>query len=289
MHRIGDVYEDLLFAGSNLEGEVLGTKETIAALGHEDFSKYINDWYGFKNVVFVVAGDENVVGQEELVSKVEQYLQKGGQDRAAHEHDSFFKENVYGSDRKAIVYKDTEQAHFILGFPTFPRSNGKKYPLSILSTLLGRTMSSRMFTQIRDNLGLCYYIRSGTDYYHDGGTFTASAGVDPNRISEALTATKQEFLKLHDTDPVTEQEIQGAKQNIIGNLLLQLEDSQAVAYWYGLKLLLEGQVQTTSEVVRLIEEVSLNQIQDIVKEVIDPEKMRVSLIGPYQAEDITIE
>ena len=140
-------------------------------------------------MVFVVAGDESVVADENLVNKVEEYLAKGGGDRQAHEHDSFFTANTYGNEKKRVVTKETEQAHFILGMPSFSRKDPRRYALSLLSTLLGRTMSSRLFTEIRDQRGLCYYIRSGTDFYHDVGSFDVAAGVDPHRIEEAITAT----------------------------------------------------------------------------------------------------
>lgn len=100
MRRIGDVYDELLFEG-NLEGSVLGQKETISALTRDDFVEYINNWYGFSNVVFVVAGDEKVVGDEALVEKVETALAKGGADRQAQDHQPFWSGNGYGQDKKA--------------------------------------------------------------------------------------------------------------------------------------------------------------------------------------------
>lgn len=286
MRRIGDVYDELLYKG-NLQGNVLGEKDIISALNQENFLEYINTWYGFGNVVFVVAGDETVVGQESLVDKVGEYLSKGGADRQSHEHESFFNADHYGSANKWIVTKETEQAHFVLGMPSFPRNDPRKYALNLLSTLLGRTMSSRLFTEIRDNRGLCYYIRSNTDFYHDAGSFDIAAGVDPHRIEEAITATKQELLQLLQNRPVTEPELTGARQNMIGGLLLELEDTRSVAYWYGLKYLLEGRVESEQEVIQKLEKVTLDEVNQVAKDLIAEERLRLALIGPFKPEDIS--
>jgi len=147
-------------------------------------------------------------------------------------------------------------------------------------------MSSRLFTEIRDNRGLCYYVRSNTDYYHDAGSFDVAAGVDPHRIEEAITATKQELLQVIAARPVTEKELQGARQNMIGGLLLELEDTQSVAYWYGLKYLLEGVTESEQEVIQKLEKVSLEEVNQVAQEIIREDQVRLALIGPFKPEDI---
>jgi len=288
MRRIGEVYDELLYEGTNLAGPVLGRKEVVSALTHDDFASYIHDWYGFGNVVFVVAGDEEFVGDEQLVAKVEQYLSKGGSDRNSKNHDDLLQEGQYGSNKKRVVTKVTEQAHFVLGLPSFSRKDDRRYALNLLSTLLGRTMSSRLFTEIRDKRGLCYYIRSNTDFYHDRGSFDIAAGVDPHRIQEAITAVKQELLDVTSTRPVTEKELQSAKQNMVGGLLLELEDSQSLAYWYGLKQLIEGKIETETEVIQKLEKVTLDQVNELAKTIIKEDQLRLALIGPYQESEIEL-
>jgi predicted Zn-dependent peptidase len=286
MRNIDDVFDELMYANSNLAGRVLGTKETVQSLNRDKFLEYIGKWYGFANVLIVVAGDDSVVKSPDLPKKIEEYLQKGGADRQAADHTPFLKDSIYGDERHRIVFKETEQAHFILGFPSFPRSDERRYALNLLATLLGKTMSSRLFTEIRDNRGLCYYIHASTDFYHDGGVFGAAAGVDPHRIVEAITATKQEFQALLAAKPVTETELQGAKQNIIGRLALEMEDSQSVAYWYGMRLLLDGKVETPEEVVKRIEQVSLDQVKSVGEQLIHEDQLRLALIGPFKNEDL---
>lgn len=286
MRNIDDIFDGLMYQNSNLAGSVLGKKETVQGVKRDDFVEYMGKWYGFGNVLIVVAGDETVVNDSNLPAKVEEHLQKGGAERKAEDHKSYLSENIYGEEKRRIVFKETEQAHFILGFPSFPRSDERRYALNLLSTLLGKTMSSRLFTEIRDNRGLCYYIHASTDFYHDGGTFGAAAGVDPHRIVEAITATKQEFRALLEDRPVTEAELQGAKQNIIGRLALEMEDSQSVAYWYGMRLLLDGKLEKPEEVIQRIEKVTLEEVRRVGEQLIDENQLRLALIGPFKDSDL---
>jgi len=286
MRNIDDIFDEVMYANSNLAGKVLGRKETVQAMKHDDFAEYMDAWYGFGNVLLVVAGDETVVNSPDLPQRIEQHLAKGGAERKAADHKAYLSKNIYGNEKRRIVHKETEQAHFILGFPSFARSDERRYALNLLATLLGKTMSSRLFTEIRDNRGLCYYIHASTDFYHDGGTFGAAAGVDPHRIVEAITATKQEFASLLGDRPVTEAELHGAKQNIIGRLALEMEDSQSVAFWYGMRLLLDGKVENPDDVVKRVEKVSLDQVRSVGEDLIKNDDLRLALIGPFKEDDL---
>lgn len=286
MRSIHDIFEGLIFSGNNLSDPILGRKETVTALKSADFKNYMNEWYGFGNVVFVIAGDAEVVSSDTLVEKMEKLTQKGGEQRKSNEQKPFFSGN-YGKKRKTIVFKKTEQAHFLIGFPTFGRNDERRYALSVLTTLLGKTMSSRLFSEIREKRGLCYYVRATNDHYHDVGVLSGSAGVDPKRVNEAIETMIAEFLALRETKPVTDQEISDAKQNIIGQLLLDLEDSESVASWYGMKQLLRGEIETEEEVMKKIEAVTKEEINKLITDIIQEEKMYFSIIGPFKESEIT--
>lgn len=287
MRSIQDIFDELMFEGTNLEGKILGTKKTVKAMKTEDFTEYMNTWYGFENVVIIIAGDASVVGKKELPQMVSTYLSKGGQDRKAAKHKPFFAEK-YGKKRSKIVTKKTEQAHFVLGFPSMGRSDKRRYALSVLATLFGKTMSSRLFTEVREKRGLCYYVRADVDMFHDVGVFGASAGVDPTRVQEAIDVIISEFSALIKEKPPTEQEVESAKQNLIGGLLLELEDSQSVAGWFGMRQLLENEITDEQAVIKKIQAVTLEHVRAVVQDIIKPGAMRFALIGPFSKEDIRI-
>lgn len=288
MRNIGDIFDELLFDGSNLAGRILGDKAALKSLKSADFQQYMDDWYGFKNVVFVVAGNAEKVNDPGLQARVEELLAKGATARAAKEHQSFFQKR-YGNEKNRIVNKKTEQAHFIMGFPGYQRTDDRRYALTVLSTLMGKTMSSRLFTEIREKRGLCYYVRSEVDFYHDVGVFGASAGVDPNRINEAVSAMRAELLAAVGDKPVTAAEVNAAKQNLIGSLLLDLEDSHSVASWYGMKQLLEGKVETEEETIAKLEKITLDSVQAVAADLLQADRLRFALIGPFSQTDIKID
>lgn len=287
MRNIQDIFDRLMFGGTNLEGKILGTKETVKALKSEDFLSYMQQWYGFPNVVIVIAGDASLVGDERLVEKVSVALMKGGEERQAQTHKPFFT-GKYGEGRRVFVHKQTEQAHFVLGFPSYARDDVRRYALSVLTTLMGKTMSSRLFSEVREKRGLCYYVRAENDFYHDSGVFGAAAGVDPARLQEAVQVTIGEFQSLITDKPVLEHEVQSAKQNLIGGLLLELEDSQSLAGWHGMKQLLEGKVESEEDVVARVEAVTLADVQAVAHDLIKPGTMRFALIGPFHEGDIEV-
>src|SRR6185369_17511616 len=107
-------------------------------------------------------------------------------------------------------------------FPGLRRKDESRYALGVLSTLLGGNMSSRLFTEVREKRGLCYYVRSDEDYYHETGIFGASAGVDPTRVEEAIQVVREQLLLLLDTKGehmISDREVEKAKSHIVGSTI----------------------------------------------------------------------
>jgi predicted Zn-dependent peptidase len=283
--HIADIFEDMMFAGSGLGHDVVGTKEAVTNLQVADFQKYLRQWYGLGNMVVVVAGDAEVVEETKILSQIETFFTKGDQDRAQDKVklQRYLSANPLSVERLLVEFKQTEQAHFILAFPGIDRKSESRYPLMVLSTILGGNMSSRLFSEIREKRGLCYYVHSDADIYHDTGIFGASAGVDPSRIEEAIEATMAEFKKIKDrTNPVTATELQKAKDYLAGKLTLGLEDSESVAQYFGMRQLLMGKIDEPEEYTRKIRAVTLEQVQAIAEQLIQPDQVRFAVIGPYK-------
>lgn len=286
MRHIGDVFERMFFAGSSLGRDIIGTKETIQGITRQNFLDHIHAWYGLHNVVLIVVGDADVVDKESLVTKVGKYFEKGDHDRAKKVTRTYPKQTISTTERMKIDYKKTEQAHFVLAFPGLKRASEDRYALSVLSTLLGGNMSSRLFTEVREKRGLCYYVHSDQDYYHETGMFGASAGVDPKRIDEALSVTFNEFKSLVNGEkPVTEVELKKAKDYTIGHMILGMEDSESVAQSYGLKQLLDGEIVMLDEVMKRIMAVTLEDVNKVANKLIKPEEVRFAMIGPFKDEE----
>lgn len=292
MRHIGDVFEQMMFRGNGLGHDVIGSKTTVTALEVADFQKFLRQWYGLGNMVVTIAGDAQKVGHPELLSQVEAAFTKGENDRAEGKVGlgMYLSDNPLSPFKMHVEHKATEQAHFIMAYPGLKRNDPDKYALSLLGTLLGGNMSSRLFTEVREKRGLCYYVHSDVDHYHNVGQFGASAGVDPSRIDEAIKVTQNEFLALIDgSKPVTPEELQKAKDYVAGKMVLGLEDSESVAQYYGMKHVLTGEIETPDQVLAKVKAVTLDEVMAMAHRLIVPGEVRFAVIGPYKDEQRFID
>jgi predicted Zn-dependent peptidase len=284
--RVGELYEGLIYQNSPLGFDIAGSKETVRSFNRDTFVNYMQDLYFPENALLVVAGGlsqiSNPKSQNYLNIIEEKFKNWKGKKTAGFEK---FK----GSQSKPnvlIKYKKTEQAHFCLGFPTFSFFNPKKYALSVLSTILGGGMSSRLFIEVREKRGLCYYISTGRELYHDVGNIVTQAGIvnDLGKIKEAISVTLAEHEKVVKGN-INKQEIIKAKELLKGRLLLSMEDSFNVASFFGTKNLLEGKIESPLELIKKIEKVTDDEIVALANELFQRDKLNFALIGPFEEKD----
>jgi len=185
-----------------------------------------------------------------------------------------------------IKYKKTEQAHFVLGYRSFSFNDDRKYALNLLATILGGGMSSRLFIQVRERRGLCYYISSGGEFYHDCGSFVTQAGVTNNleKVKEAIKTVLEEHNKIK-TGDIKKEELLKAKEMIKGRLMLSMEDSMNIASFFGTKKILQNKILAPEEIIKKIEAVTAQEITELAKKVFTPENLNFALIGPFKEEN----
>ncbi|HYD34805.1 MAG TPA: pitrilysin family protein [Vitreimonas sp.] len=284
--HISDVFDQMMFEGSGLGHDVIGNKTTVSALTASDFTKFLQQWYGLGNTILVLAGDSSIVDTDSILAKISDCFSKKTEERAGKvKLNNYFTQNPISVFKLKVEHKQTEQAHFIFGFPGIDRHNSDRYALTLLSALLGGNMSSRLFSEIREKRGLCYYVHSDVDMYHNSGMFGASAGVDPKRVEEAFKVTIDEFAALVDgRKPVTESEIQKAKDYVAGKMVLGLEDSESVAQYFGMKQLLLGEIEPPEVVLAKLRQVTRDEVEAVAKNLIKPSEIRFAVIGPYKDE-----
>lgn len=291
MRHIGDVFENLMFAGSGLGREIIGSPETVRSFTDADFRDHLKTWYGLKNVCFVIAGDEQRLQQPDVIEKVKAAfakLETPRDSQATSEYIKTLTANPISQGKRLLVsYKDTQQAHFIMAFPGIARTNPDRYALSILTTLLGGNMSSRLFTEVREKRGLCYYVRADEDHYHETGVFGASAGVDPKRVDEAVKVVKEQLMLVADsTGPhrITEEEVAKAKSHVLGATVLDFEDSQNVAQLFAGSKLLMDKVETIEEKLDKLRAVTHADVVRIAQQLVKEDDLYFAIIGPYKDE-----
>ncbi|MDO9028217.1 MAG: pitrilysin family protein, partial [Candidatus Roizmanbacteria bacterium] len=166
--KVGEIFETLLYKGSSLGFDIAGTKETVQSFNRLTFTDYINSLYQPNNAVLVVAG--GLSKKNLLSSPFVEYLeviQEKFSNWKSGNKSSFIKITESQTKPQMLIkYKKTEQAHFTLGFRAFSFKDNRKYAMNLLTTILGGGMSSRLFIQVRERRGLCYYISSGGEFYH---------------------------------------------------------------------------------------------------------------------------
>jgi len=276
--HIGTVYETLMFGDNPLGWETLGTKETIRAADRDTFLDYVHEWYTPERMVVGVAG---MVG-DDLQPMLEELLgdmsPNGNRRPAPAELDRTPGPHV------AVHRKDADQAHLILGVPSYPIEHPDRYPLQMLSAVLGAGMSSRLFLEVRERRGLAYYVHGMNHSYTDAGSLLAQAGVDINRIDEAIKVIAEQFERMA-SETVGSDELEKSRALIKGRFVLRTEAPQGLIM-YGLnREVLEGHVLEPEELLAKIDAVTAEDVQRVAQDLIAKEKLHLAVIGPFDDEE----
>ena len=235
---------------------------------------YKNELYQPENLVVAVAGN---CEHAEVVAKVEQFFQFP-EGRKSLKWSPLV--DFAPASPVKIQDKKTEQGHLVLGVRGVPAENERHWTQKILAVLLGGNMSSRMFLNVREAKGLCYYIRTSTDDYTDAGVVSTSAGVDLKRLPLAVSAIRAEYEKIA-TTKVDDEELNRAKEFLKGKLTLRLEDSEEYAHLLARQFLLYSEQNELAEIFAKIDAVTADEIQKLAAEVFVPGNLRLAAIGPF--------
>ncbi len=276
---VGTIYEELLFGDNPLGWETLGTKETIRSATRDTFLDYIGTWYQPDRMVVGVGGK---VTTEELIPKVERLLG----DLSGEAPDGPDPVQPTNGDKPAIRihHKASDQAHLTLGVPSLPISHPDRYALQLLQTVLGTGMSSRLFTEVRERRGLAYYVFAANQGYTDTGTLYTQAGVDLNRIDDAVSTIVRELRKVVD-EPVPAEELQKVKNLAKGRFVLQTESPQGLILFGLRREVLEGEATDPEELLAGIDAVTADDIQRVAQSTLGGSGLNLALVGPFEDEE----
>ncbi len=271
--------DSILWPDNPLGRDVAGTPDSVSAISREMLVRYLQTQYVPNNIVIAIAGN---VDHEEVVSAIRRALGDWTEGRPAS-----WLPNVDGNppkaDRSAVQYKATEQAHISLAVRGIPLNHPDRHALSFISVILGEGMSSRLFVELREKRGLVYDISSYVSHFLDTGAFNVYTGVDPKNAVEALKVVVAELARLSEHGPTSE-ELTKARELSKGRLLLRMEDTRNVSGWIGGQELLLGSVRSIEEAVAEIDAVTLEDLQRLSREIIDPRRAHLAVVGPYRSD-----
>jgi predicted Zn-dependent peptidase len=182
--------------------------------------------------------------------------------------------------RVKVHTKASDQAHICLGVHSYPLEHPDRYVLQVLSTVLGGGMSSRLFTEVRERRGLAYYVYGLNHSYTDAGSLYAQAGVDINRIDDAVSTVAKELRTIAE-ERVPDDELAKAKSFAKGRFVLQLETSQGLIMFGLRREVLESRTPDPEEVMAEIDKVTAEDVQRVAGELIDGRGLNLAVIGPF--------
>ncbi len=261
-----------LFGTGALGREICGEEEDVRALPAQAIRDFWSARYRPSNIVVAVAGD---VDHEEAVSLVSGAFGRG--DGAPSGFDPA--PALPAGQRVLTGRRDTTQAQLAIGLPALRRDHPDTWNLSLLNTILGDGMSSRLFLGVREEKGLAYDVSSGLMEYADAGALEISAGVDPASLPAAIEAILFELARMA-REQVPDEELAKAKAYLSGGLELRMDDTRHLASWLGGQESLHDRVYTLDEALAAVDDVTPEAIQRVAQELIRDDALRMAAVAP---------
>ncbi len=276
--HVQDLMMELLYGDQPAGWNIAGPRENIRKMERKDFIDYKKAHYVPEATIVVVAGP---VSAGEVMREVNKTFAKTKKAKKAGKKKTIDKQSAPAA---LIKFKKTDQTHFVLGFRAYDVHDKRNGALTVLAAVLGAGMSSRLFHKLREEMGVCYYVRSAPDSYTDHGFLQISSGVDNKRVKEVITAILKECKRLVD-EAVPEKELNKVKELIIGNMKMGLEATDDVANFYGGQAVLREKITTPEKKAENIRKIKAKDIQKIAAEIFQDGKLNLSLIGPFKKKE----
>jgi predicted Zn-dependent peptidase len=269
---IGSVYESLLYGDQPLGWDVIGRKETVRSATRETFTSYLDRWYRPERMVIGLGGRLG----DGLVERLDQLFGDLEARDTGLADPVVLPEN--GGPVK-IHTKQSDQAQIVIGARSYPIGHPDRHALQLVATVLGGGMSSRLFTEVRERRGLAYYVFGTNHSYTDAGSLYAQAGVDLNRIDDAVKTIVDELRKIA-SEPVPPEELEKARSYAKGRFVLQLETPRGLIVFGLRREVLLGEADEPEDVLAGLSAVTAEDVQRVAGDVLGG-RLHLALIGPF--------
>ena len=275
---IHDLFARNFWLDHPLGRPIIGTEQSVGILDRDIVTSYRADIYRAENIIIAVAGR---VEHAELIALLGSLFDRIPPGRKP--------EHVAPSlptKKVEVVVKDLEQVHLCLGTLAIPQNHARRYEAFILNTVLGGSMSSRLFQEVREKLGLAYSIYSYMTSHSDSGSIAVYAGTSRERYREVIDIIVRELRRMK-TDPLSQDELDNAKEQLKGNILLSLESSDNRMTKLAKNEIYFGRYQSLMEIVKGIDQVTPESIIQLSADIIDDSFLTLVLMGELTGTGIT--
>jgi predicted Zn-dependent peptidase len=273
---IHDFFEGMFWKGHPLGMPILGTRERVESFCRDDLMGFFRTRYGGGNLILTAAGH---LRHDHFVERVRESFGSLGK-------------SVYdpvdapaATPGRAVLRKELEQAHLIVGVPAPSAVSPERHAAFLLNAVLGGSMSSRLFQEIREKRGLAYDIGSYLTSYRDAGMFGIYAGTEGARVREVLGLIR-EGMERSCTELLTEKELRSAKELLKGNFLLGMESTDTRMTGLAKNEIYFGRQMAPEEIIERIDAVGREEIRSLAGRLFRPENWTVAALGPVFEEDL---
>lgn len=276
--KVQDLITKLLYGDQPAGWSIAGEKEIVRGLKKSDFLKYRGEHYVASATTVIVAGkfDEKNI-YKKIEAKFKNVIQgkKFGKIKTAE---------IQTMPNILVNFKKSDQTHLVMAVRTHDTYDKRNYTLELLAHILGGSMSSRLFQRIREEMGAAYYVRAYNDSFTDHGYLAIAVGVDNSRVLDVLGAILDECKKIRDIK-IEEKELQMFKDSMIGNTVLGMETSDAIASYYGAQEILRKPIEGPTEFARKILKVTAKDVMKEAELIFRDDKLNLALIGPFDTDE----
>ncbi|MDQ6932715.1 MAG: insulinase family protein [Candidatus Eremiobacteraeota bacterium] len=275
---IHDLFIQTMWSGSNLGAPTIGFADSVSTITREDLREHMRNRYAPNSVVVAAAGN---VEHEHIVNLFAKSFESFKGSCKLPEAES-----PRTTPSTTFRHKDSEQAYVVLGAQGLSVRDERRYVLSVLDTILGGGMSSRLFQEIREKRGLVYTVYSFQAAYRGAGLFAVYAGTSPQNVQECVNVITAQLAQLGEEE-VGETELRLAKEHIKGNLTLSLESTSSRMIRLGRSEFSLGRQITTEEIEAAVDAVTSQEVKALAHELFVPSRAGLCVLGPV--EEATIE
>jgi len=270
--KVFDLLGEAVFGHHPLGRAIIGRASVIAETPPEEIARFHAHRYGPENVVIAAAGAVDHDAFVELAASSIVDKTRGVSPVASPAPSP-------GAARRRFERKDTEQYHVCLGGPGLARHDERRFALRVLDNVFGGTSSSRLFQEVRERRGLAYAVYSFTSAYRDTGQVGLYIGTRPDNVGEGLAVVGAELARIRE-EPATPEELERAKENLKGRVVLALESTGARMNRLGSEILAGMPLLSLDETVERIDAVTLDDLAGLVDELWSPDRLSAAGIGP---------
>jgi len=269
--KVHDVLGAAIFGDHPLGRPIIGSADVVASVPVPDVAAYHDSRYVAPNLVVAAAGNVEHDALVRLVEGAGGVARDGQPDGAAPAPEA-------ATPRAAFHSKETEQYHVCLGAPGIARADERRFALRVLDTLFGGASSSRLFQEVREKRGLAYAVYSYSSQYADSGQVGIYVGTRPENVGEALGVIGAELQKLAE-EPATADELDRAKENVKGRMVLSFESTSTRMTRLGSSLLMDVPLMTLDEMIAAVDEVTLDDVAAVARELYAVDRLSAAGIG----------